>query len=672
MKKALKRMVKSTICLALVLMFTFSFPVFATNYNDGIIDNFENYLDNTALNAQYSTTNGKGLSLSLETTSVKGGIKALKVSYVATGWQEFDKPIAQGVLTGCEAIDLYVNANGVSQTLYFMVVENGEVFLKSYPISGSGYSLIRVMLNQLAYNTGAWIDGVLNISAISSIRLGVNIWGAGDLFIDDITVVRGNRLIDNFDGYLDNTALNAQHSITNGTGLSLSLETTRVKVGGIKALKVSYAATGYQEFDKPIAQGVLTGCEAIDLYVNANGVSQTLYFMVVENGEVFLKSYPISGYGYSLIRVMLNQLAYHTGLLVDGVLNKSAISSIRLGVNNWGAGELFIDDIAAVKESRLIDNFEGYANLSQMQSNWIKTTSSAGSNTYFANGVSPYGVGDSTSSPNAMQFYILNYEAPNYFATTANGGKPLTDLSNLNGFEIMAKGDSSNNLFMLQVANNVNRWVYSKVIDWTGWQKLTINMSDFVNPDTASYDYTNIDKFNIVLSIIINTNWAAGPTSWTTNLYVDDIKPIFKAPLTLSSFALNTDNTISNIAPNTQISAIYSNLSFNDTSSCIIKDKDGVLVTDYAVTAKTGYKFELIIGKSVVKTYETVVYGDANGDGIIDLNDLVNLKSDLLNITKLQGVFKKAASINNLTTPTISDLLSIKKHILNISSIVVH
>jgi hypothetical protein len=523
MKKVLKRMVKSTICLALVLMFTFSFPVFATNYNDGIIDNFENYLDNTALNAQYSTTDG-------------------------------NEPI--------------------------------------------------------------------------------------------------------------------------GNGLSLSLETTRVKVGGIKALKVSYAATGYQEFDKPIAQGVLTGCEAIDLYVNANGVSQTLYFMVVENGEVFLKSYPISGYGYSLIRVMLNQLAYNTGAWIDGVLNISAISSIRLGVNNWGAGELFIDDIAAVKESRLIDNFEGYANLSQMQSNWIKTTSSAGSNTYFANGVSPYGVGDSTSSPNAMQFYILNYEAPNYFATTANGGKPLTDLSNLNGFEIMAKGDSSNNLFMLQVANNVNRWVYSKVIDWTGWQKLTINMSDFVNPDTASYDYTNIDKYNIVLSIIINTNWTAVapyyPTSWTTDFYVDDIKPIFKAPLTLSVFALNADNTISNIAPNTQISAIYSNLSFNDTSSCIIKDKDGVLVTDYAVTAKTGYKFELIIGKSVVKTYETVVYGDANGDGIIDLNDLVNLKSDLLNITKLQGVFKKAASINNLTTPTISDLLSIKKHILNISSIVVH
>jgi hypothetical protein len=197
-------------------------------------------------------------------------------------------------------------------------------------------------------------------------------------------------------------------------------------------------------------------------------------------------------------------------------------------------------------------------------------------------------------------------------------------------------------------------------------------MSDFVNPDTASYDYTNIDKFNIVLSIIINTNWAAGPTSWTTNLYVDDIKPIFKAPLTLSSFALNTDNTISNIAPNTQISAIYSNLSFNDTSSCIIKDKDGVLVTDYAVTAKTGYKFELIIGKSVVKTYETVIYGDVNGDGDITVDDLANLKSDLLNITKLQGVFKKAASINNLTTPTISDLLSIKKHILNISSIVVH
>jgi uncharacterized protein YjdB len=68
--------------------------------------------------------------------------------------------------------------------------------------------------------------------------------------------------------------------------------------------------------------------------------------------------------------------------------------------------------------------------------------------------------------------------------------------------------------------------------------------------------------------------------------------------------------------------------------------------------------------------FSYIKYGDVTGDGIIDTLDLVNLKSHLLNINQLSGVFSEAGDINGTGKISVSSLLAVKKHILGLSLII--
>lgn len=67
--------------------------------------------------------------------------------------------------------------------------------------------------------------------------------------------------------------------------------------------------------------------------------------------------------------------------------------------------------------------------------------------------------------------------------------------------------------------------------------------------------------------------------------------------------------------------------------------------------------------------FSVVIYGDVNGDGLIDVTDLAATKSHLLKVNSLSGIYKKAAGIFSQNNVTIIDLIAIKKHILGINPI---
>ena len=99
----------------------------------------------------------------------------------------------------------------------------------------------------------------------------------------------------------------------------------------------------------------------------------------------------------------------------------------------------------------------------------------------------------------------------------------------------------------------------------------------------------------------------------------------------------------------------------------------GELLTDLKNTIKLDYqtngKTKVATGiefKYNTETLTAVLYGDLNGDGVINSADLLRMRQHLLNLNPLTGAYKEAGLIENKTTINSADLLRIRQHLLNI------
>lgn len=93
-----------------------------------------------------------------------------------------------------------------------------------------------------------------------------------------------------------------------------------------------------------------------------------------------------------------------------------------------------------------------------------------------------------------------------------------------------------------------------------------------------------------------------------------------------------------------------------------------VSVTDSDGNTKTG---DLATGDTVKITsggdsvsYVIVIFGDSNGDGKINISDLLRTQKLILNEVSVSSVYLKAADNNNDGSVTVLDLLRVQKHIL--------
>ncbi|MBQ8535606.1 MAG: bacterial Ig-like domain-containing protein [Bacilli bacterium] len=97
----------------------------------------------------------------------------------------------------------------------------------------------------------------------------------------------------------------------------------------------------------------------------------------------------------------------------------------------------------------------------------------------------------------------------------------------------------------------------------------------------------------------------------------------------------------------------------------LLTDLKNTIQLDYQTNGKTkvatGIEF-----KYNTETLIAVVYGDLNGDGIINSADLLRMRQHLLNLNPLTGAYKEAGLIENKTTINSADLLRIRQHLLNI------
>lgn len=128
----------------------------------------------------------------------------------------------------------------------------------------------------------------------------------------------------------------------------------------------------------------------------------------------------------------------------------------------------------------------------------------------------------------------------------------------------------------------------------------------------------------------------------------------------------NITSNITGVAPGTSVDSFKKNIKVNDATVEVV-NSDGTRRTG---SVGTGSILQIKKDNKVVDQYPVVIYGDNNGDGVINIVDLANIQKHILNVSKLQGVYLEAANTKKKGNElTILDLANVQKHILKVSLI---
>lgn len=144
---------------------------------------------------------------------------------------------------------------------------------------------------------------------------------------------------------------------------------------------------------------------------------------------------------------------------------------------------------------------------------------------------------------------------------------------------------------------------------------------------------------------------------------LDSIDVIIDGSLTVQN------NVISKVEPGTKFEQLINKLTSANKIE-IVNYKGEVLKTGNLVG--TGSKINIKdTSNKIISTYTIKIYGDVNGDSIIDIIDLLSVKQHIENIEKLNDIYYSAAKVTKTNTDIdIIDLLSVKQHIENINKII--
>lgn len=127
----------------------------------------------------------------------------------------------------------------------------------------------------------------------------------------------------------------------------------------------------------------------------------------------------------------------------------------------------------------------------------------------------------------------------------------------------------------------------------------------------------------------------------------------------LSKFSFN--QTVSNVK--SKLTSVYGLLTIT------VMDSNGNVKTDDKVIG-TGDQIKIEVNGQY-KIYQAIVYGDANGDGKLDLTDILYLQRHYLKVEggQLVGIYYKATDVDRNGNIDLTDLLQFQRQYLKIASI---
>ena len=263
----------------------------------------------------------------------------------------------------------------------------------------------------------------------------------------------------------------------------------------------------------------------------------------------------------------------------------------------------------------------------------------------------------------------------------------------------------NNYIFLIPVYNNIPE--KTELPTNGGWpnnymQKIVINDKEIVDFNPAAEDYIyHLDINNPTLKIegvaISNKAKVVGNGTYTIdkdqtvniavvaengesktyNIQVKltgELKPPTPDPETITVKELlnqtdikNNDTYLSGFTVGSDISIISKKIK-NVNNDAIVRTYNSKGEEKTSGLIATGDKVK-IMTKTETKEYEVVIFGDVNGDGEIYASDYVKIKNHIMDISKLEGVYAKAADVNGDGQIYASDYVKIKNHIMDIEKI---
>lgn len=239
------------------------------------------------------------------------------------------------------------------------------------------------------------------------------------------------------------------------------------------------------------------------------------------------------------------------------------------------------------------------------------------------------------------------------------------------------------------VQNQIEITVYSKVTNIILDQKEiymqvgdTFQINAGLEPEDANDKSILYSSTNSDVAVITENGIVTAKQEGTTNLiassrenpnilaecklYVvrkmDDSEIYFDSPLKVNSLEVSgieyDNNKVSDIKEKIKTDLEIQIVNYKNE---ILQEKDCV---------GTGSKILVKEDGKVLRKYQIIIYGDANGDGKINSVDLLVIQRHILEIEPLEDIFRKASNINkNGKKPTSIDLLLIQRHILDLQLI---
>lgn len=124
---------------------------------------------------------------------------------------------------------------------------------------------------------------------------------------------------------------------------------------------------------------------------------------------------------------------------------------------------------------------------------------------------------------------------------------------------------------------------------------------------------------------------------------------------------------ITGIQPGTKASTVLKNLTASGATLKLVgtdgKEKSGAVVTSDVVQLYDGS------GKKI-SSYTIVIYGDVNGDGEINVLDMIKVNRHVLGLTKLSGAYLEAGDANRAGDGVnVLDMIYINRHSLGLATI---
>ena len=257
-------------------------------------------------------------------------------------------------------------------------------------------------------------------------------------------------------------------------------------------------------------------------------------------------------------------------------------------------------------------------------------------------------------------------------ATSINNKASIEGLGTIK----LENGDNNINIKVIAENGNVTNYVLTinkkekeeniDVPDDNTITNIIIDNTDFVfNKDTLKYDietsfvnsklsikyYISNDINTREIDLIVGKN-IVNIGKYTINITRSDIA--IETALNNSGIKYN-NSYIYGISLNTGTDSLINNIKkISDTLSISIKDSNG----NNSSIFKTGDKVNI---KSSLeeRNYEVLIYGDVNGDGVIDKLDYLAILRHYYGYKKYDGVYKEAADVNKDGTIDKLDYLAV-------------